>query len=209
MMNPIKIIIRLKRVYINYASVHSLKMKTMTLCVIFLLLFDNILSISFTLFTNSKIDTIEHMVDSKPKIPETYFVSYKRMIAHEFLNHRTLLSEISDNFSLIEESNGAIPVAILFTSALLPLSLLLLVVFYFFKTLFMERDSNMEHGVNLLLIFFCLSLCCGIMCWIAAQVPLLFGAWIWNYILFAVINIGLFFSLQLILPEIEEDRSAE
>lgn len=206
MMNPITIIKRLKRAYNNYASVQSLKMKSIVLSVIVLLLFDNILGLSYTLFINSKIDTIEHMIDSKPKIPETYFVTYKRLIVHEYINHRTLLSEIRNCFSFNEESNGAIPGVVLITSSLLPLFLMLIVVFFFFKILFLGKSNNMEHGVNLLLIFIGLSLCSAIMRWIALQLPMFFKCWIWNYAVYAAINIALFYLLQLILPEMREDR---
>ena len=203
MMNPITIIKHLKRVYSNYASVQSLKMKTIVLSVIVLLVFDNILGLSYTLYINSKIDTIEHMIDSKPKIPETYFVTYKRLIAHEYINHRTILSDIRDSFSFNKEKNGVIPGVVLITSALLPLYLMLIVVFFFFKTLFLGKSNCMEHGVNLLLIFVGLSLCSAIMRWIALQVPMFLECWILNYIIYAVINIALFYLLQLILPKIK------
>lgn len=209
MMNPITIIKRLKRVYSGYASVQSLKMKTILLFVIALLLFDNILGFSFTLFTNSKIDTIEHIIDSPPKIPETYLVAYKRLIAHEYINHRTLLLKIRDSFSFNKENNGAIPGVILITSALLPLFLMLIVIFFFFKTLFMGKSNCMEHGVNLLLIFIGFSLCSAVMRWIALQIPMFWGNWIWNYIVYALINIFLFYSLQLILPKIRDGGGKE
>lgn len=208
-MNPLTIIKRLKRVYSNKASVQSLKMKTIVLSVIALLFFDNILGLSYTLFTNSKIDTVEHMIDSKPKMSETYFATYKRLIAHEFINHRTLLSVIMDSFSFNEESNGTIPGLVLITSALLPLSLILIVIYFFFLTLFLGRTNSIEHCVNLSLIFIGLSLCCGIMRFIALQVPMFFKSWIWNYIIYVVINVVLFFLLLLILPEIRENRDTE
>ena len=186
-----------------------MKMKVIVLSVIALLFFDNVFSLSFTLFTNSKIDTIEHMIDSKPKMPETYFVTYKRLIAHEYINHRTLLSEIKDCFSFNEGKKGTIPGVVLITSALLPLSLILIVVYFFFQTLFLGRTNSIEHCVNLSLIFIGLSLCCGIMRWIAIQVPMFFESWIWNYMVYAVINIALLFFLLLILPEIGENRGTD
>ena len=205
-MNPLTIIKCLKRAYSNKASVLPLKVKAIVLSVIVLLLFDNILGFSFTLFTNTKIDTIEHMIESKPKMPESYFVTYKRLIAHDYINHRTLLSEVKDCFRMSEEKNGIIPGLVLITSALLPLSLILIVVYFLLQTIFFGRTNSMEHCVNLLLIFIGLSLCCGIMRWLALQIPMFFGRWIYNYIAYAIINVALLFLLLFILPEIREIR---
>lgn len=199
-LNPFTLITRLKRVYSVYALSLPLKLKVSILAIMAILMLDNIFSISYTVITNSRMDTIEHMIESKPQMHVIYMIDYKRQLAHEYINHHSLLSDVKKCLSTDEDSKRRVPLFNTLSSALLLIVLSVIVTFSFVRLLIQGSTNLYHHLTNLCLAFFILIAMAWILQWCARQVPQISHCWIYNYVLYIIVNIAIYGILMWLLP---------
>ena len=201
-LNPLTLITRLKKVYSVYALSLPLKLKVYMLAIIAIFLLDNILGISYTVITNSRIDTIEHMIESKPQMSDTYMINYKRQLAHEYINHHSMVSDFTKCLSSDEDIEGRVPLFNTLTSALLLISLIIILTFIFARLSVLDSVNLYHHLTNYFIALFILIAMTWAIQGCALQVPQLCDGWNYNYALYVIINIAIYGTLMWLLPEI-------
>lgn len=206
-LNPRKMLERMKMVYRPYALVLPLKFKVCILSVIAILLLDNLVGISYTVMINSRIDTIAHMIETKPQMAETYLIEHKRLLAHEYIHHKTVLEDIVDIFKLDKEISGKIPAVNTISSALLIFFFIALVLYYIIKLLIIGHPNLSHHLSNLLLALYAMSLIVYPIHSLILEIPEFIGCWYVNYGVYAIINLIVLGFLLLFLPTIPENRN--
>lgn len=200
-LNPFTITTRLKIVYKHYALKLPLKLKFFLLVVLALVFFDNALGVSYTLITNSKMDTIEKMVESKPQLPVTYMIDYKRNLANEFIHHRTIFDDVADCFKSDKISGASNPLVLTLSSVLSILVMMVIIIYQLVRVILVGNSNIYNHIVNLLLSIVGLTIMAWLMRWSMSFVPMLGDSWNWNYLLYIVVNIFLLAALLWVLPK--------
>lgn len=208
-LNPRKMLERMKMVYRPYALVLPLKFKVCILSVIAILLLDNLVGISYTIMINSRIDTIAHMLETKPQMAESYLIGHKRLLAYEYIHHKTVLEDIVDFFKLDKEISGKIPVVNTISSAILFFFFMALALYYIIKLLIIGHPSLYHHLSNLLLALFTMSLIAYLIHSLTLEIPEFIGGWYVNYGVYAMINLIVLGFLLLFLPTIPENQNTE
>lgn len=153
--SPSEFIHNLKVLYHRHESSISPKVKWWMMSIICLLLLDSSLGISRQLLLNSEIDTIEHLMATKPQIYDLRLVEYKKELLREYTTHETVLDRVVN--SVYEKDTGEF-IARLLTSAFLPLMLVLVCLYYFAKIILTPIQKQGEHVVNMFFILLVLCL---------------------------------------------------
>lgn len=156
--NPITLIQNLRKVYSKYSSSLDVKVKWWILAIICMIILDSSLGISRQLLVNTKIDTIEHILSTKPIIPDSDLVKHKEAIVREYINHQTIWEKIGSLYIAKQSEEPYTQWIRLIAPILFPLFLVLIWIRGFVKTIFTSTPKQNEHIVNMLyvLLFLCL-----------------------------------------------------
>lgn len=199
-LNPITLTKRLKIAYRPYATRLPLKFKMLILLAMLLVFIDGVFGVSNMLITNSKLDTVEKMIESKPELPTAYMLDYKRNLAKEYIHHKTIVDIILDVVVTSKNTEGSIPLLMTITSALFPIVMILILFYQLIEELIVVKPPIYHHLANLILSVAAFAIIAILMQCLLSSIPMLFGSWYWNYALNAVLNFSCFIGLFLLLP---------
>ena len=150
--SPRTLIQNLRKVYSKYSSTINVKVKWWILAIICVVVIDNSLGISHQLFVNTKIDTIEHILSTNPRIPDSDLVKYKEVIVQEYINHQTILERMGLVYTARQSEELYRQWIRLIAPILFPLFLTFVWIWYFVKMIFTSTPKQNEHIVNMMFI---------------------------------------------------------
>ena len=204
-LTPITLTKRLKIAYRPYATRLPLKFKMLILIAMVLVFMDGVFGVSNILITNSKLDTVEKIIESKPELPTAYMLDCKRNLAEEYIHHKTIVDVILDVVVTSKNIEGSIPLLMAITSALFPIVMILILFYHLIEELIVVKPPIYHHVSSLILSVAAFAIIAIVMQCLLLSIPMLFGSWYWNYALNAILNLSCFIGLFLLLTAADNE----